>query len=133
MTVNQNINVLVVLLNSSKVLEYYRNRPLTAKQQADLDALDKKLDTGIHLNHQHIANPNLQDKATFVANLLVSALLNGEDAKAALTCAYLGTRFSDLKQVVANSHPDQLAIQLIYDEEYREQSPIHFVSKDELL
>ena len=123
---------LVVLLNSSKVLEYYRDRPLTVKQQADLDALDIKLDAGIELNHQHIANPSLQDKATFVANLLIFALLNEEEAKAALTCAYLATRFSDLKQVVANSHPDRLAIQLIYDEEYREQTPVHFVPKDEL-
>ena len=132
MNANENTNDLVVLINSKKVLEYFRDRPLTLKQQADLGLLDSKLDAGIELNHQQIPKPTAQDKATFVANLLISALLNEEEAKAALSCAYLATRFTDLKQVKASSHSDRVAIQLIYDEGYREQAPIHFVPKDKL-
>lgn len=123
---------LVVVLNSNKVLEYFRDRPLSQHQQIDLDTMDRKMDSGLQLGSRHINNPSPQDKATYVANLLVTALMNEDESKVAITCAYLATRFGDLKQIKAEMHSDQLSIQMIFDQEYLEATPITFIPKEDL-
>lgn len=123
---------LVVVLNSNKELEYFRDRPLSKNQQVDLEAMDRKLDSGLQLGSRRINKPSPQDRATYVANLLVTALTNEEDSKVAITCAYLATRFGDLKQIKADMRSGQLSIQLIFDEEYREAAPIKFIPKEDL-
>lgn len=124
---------LVVVLNSNKMLEYFRDRPLSQNQQIDLDAMDRKLDNGLKLGSRRINNPSPQDKATYVANLLITALTNEEESKVAITCAYLATRFGDLKQIKADMRSGgQLSIQLIFDQEYREAAPIKFIPKEDL-
>ena len=123
---------LVISLNSEKVIEYHRGKPLSKKQQLDLVALDKKLNIGIQIGQQFISKPTLQDKATFIANLLVSALVEDDEAKVALTCAYLANHCGDLKQIKAEHRLDRLSIQLIYDEEYRDQAPIKFVPRNKI-
>ena len=123
---------LVVVLNANKVLEYFRDRPLSQSQLIDLETMDRKMNSGLQLGSRRINNPNPQDKATYVANLLVTALTNEEESKVAITCAYLATRFRDLKQIKADMHSGQLSIQLIFDEQYREAAPIKFIPKEDL-
>ncbi len=124
---------LVVVINSQKMLEYFRDRPLSPTQQKDLEAMDLKMNTGIQVGNQHIARPSLQDKATYMANILVTALGDNDEPKTAAACAYLATRFEELKQLRATTHSDRISIQLIFDEEYSEQIPIQFVPKKTLL
>ena len=121
-----------MVLNSEKVIEYHRGKPLSKKQLSDLETLDRKLNSGIQIAQQFISKPTLQDKATFIGNLLVSAIVANEEANVALTCAYLANYCGDLKQIKADHHSDQLSIQLIYDEEYRDQIPMRFIPKDKL-
>ncbi len=123
---------LVVVLNSQKIIEYHQDRPLTKKQLLDLGSLESKLNKGIQIANQFIAKPSLQDKATFMANLLISALIDDEEAKVALACSYLARYCGDLKQIKALNHADRISIELIYDEEYREQAPIKFVPRNSL-
>ncbi len=125
-------SLLVVILNADKVLEYDRNVALSNKQLADLDFMDKKLDQELASASRSGQTSDLKDKATFVANLLVAALLDEDEPKIALTCAYLGTRFDELKQIKARTQADQLAIQLIFDQEYRPATPLKFVAKKDL-
>ena len=132
MAENDSSSLLVVTLNSNKVLEYNRGIALSKKQLKDLDVLEQKLNDHIPLNLRANRDAGPQDKATLVANMLITALLDEEESKAALTCAYLATRFSDLKQVNARTDSEHLAIQLIFDEEYREVSPIKFVARKDL-
>ncbi len=123
---------LVVLVNSQKSIEYFRDRPLSRKQNEDLLAMEEKLDKGFKLGNQFIKKPSLQDKATFVANFLAAAIQRQEDANAALACAYLATRYGELKQIKVSNHDRGFSIQLIHDEEYREQVPLKFVPKTDL-
>lgn len=125
-------SLLVVVLNSNKVLEYNRNVPLSSNQLRDLETLDQKLEDRLKSDKPQNRNPSPQDKATYAANMLISALLNEEESKTAITCAFLATRFNELKQVKANTESNQIAIQLIFDQEYKESAPIKFVPKEDL-
>ena len=132
MTESSNQPNLVVTVNSNKVLEYFRDIPLPASQRADLATLDRKMEHGLHTGELQLDNPGPRDKATFAAQLLVTAIINEEESKAAVTCAYLATQFTKLKQVKANTQSNQLSIQLVFDEEYIESVPIKFVDKKDL-
>ena len=132
MVSNTHSTVLVVILNTQKVLEYNRDIRLTKKQLADLELFDQKLERELPPRSSNKRNFNSQDKATLVANMLVAALLQDDDPKIALSCAYLATRYVELKQVKAKTDSGQVAIQLIFDEEYREATPMKFVAKKDL-
>lgn len=124
--------LLVVILNTNKVLEYNRHIPLSTNQLRDLEVLDQKLENSLKLDYPQNHGSSPQDKATYAANMLISALLNEDEPRIALTCAFLATRYSELKQIKASSQADQIAIELIFDQEYRESAPIKFVPKDDL-
>jgi hypothetical protein len=118
--------MLVVTFNAEKVLEYHHDRPLTDKQQADLELLDNKLNAGFSINGQTISHPTELDKATFMANALTNALNLEDESKAALSCTYLATRFENLKQIRVVDKEGQASIQLIFDKDYVEEVPITF-------
>jgi len=124
---------LVIVVNNDKVLEYFRNRQLPEKQLNDLKTVDHKLQQGFHIADEFITSPSPQDKAMFVANLLISALHDDDEAKISLSCAYLANYYPDLKQVKANIHEDRCTIQLINDQVYIEESQIKFTPKDQLI
>jgi hypothetical protein len=123
----------VVTLNSEKAIEYFRNRSLSAKQQDDLDATDKKLNLGINIAGEFIAKPNDQDKAIFMANILVNALDSDDETAIAVACAYLATRYIHLKQLKITTYDDRISIELINDQHYAEPIPIKFIAKKDLL
>ena len=130
---NTHSTVLVVSLNAQKVLEYNRSITLTKKQLADLELFDKKLEQELPLRSSTKEKPDSRDKATLAANTLVAALLRDDDSKIALSCAYLATRYGELKQVKARTESGQVAIQLVFDEEYRQATPLNFVAKKDLI
>lgn len=123
---------LAVVINSEKILEYIRSRELTPKQHDDLEKIRTKLDKGIRLSGTYIPEPNTQDKAMFMANMLIEALNSDDDTSAALACSYLATNYPDLKQIRATVHDDRCSIQLINDQEYQEEHKIDFISKKDL-
>lgn len=118
--------MLIVTFNTEKVLEYHHDRPLSAKQQADLEKLDSKLNAGFSINGQTITRPTDIDKATFMANALTNALNHEDESKAALSCTYLATRFANLKQIRVIDKDEQASIQLIFDKDYVAEVPITF-------
>ena len=122
----------VVVLNSSKELEYFRDRKLSAKQSADLEKIDARLNQGFEAGGQLIEHPTTEDKATFAANVLISALLHDNESNAAIFFSFLATRYPTLKQVKATTHDDRVTIQLIYDKEYTEETAVQFISKKDL-
>ena len=124
---------LVVVVNNDKVLEYFRDRQLPEKQQRDLGIIDAKLAQGFEIAGELVTSPSPQDKAMFVANLLISALHEDEEAKISLSCAYLANYYPDLKQVKASVHEDRCTIQLINDQAYVEETKIEFTAKDQLI
>tara|TARA_R110002096_G_scaffold241054_9_gene432972 strand:+ start:1437 stop:1838 length:402 start_codon:yes stop_codon:yes gene_type:complete len=123
----------VVTLNAEKSIEYFRDRPLSEKQQADLAATDKKLNLGFTIAGEFIKHPTDQDKAIFMANLLANALSNHDDTAIAVSCTYLATRYVHLKQLKITSYDDRISIELINDQLYADPIPIKFIPKKELL
>lgn len=128
-----NTSPFVVSLNSSKVLEFMRDRELSHKQLDDLVKIDTKLNTGLNLDGDFIQSPNSKDKAIFMANNLATALETNNDSIAAISCTYLATRYPDLKQLKISSVDGRISIELIYDKEFTQQEPIKFVTKKDLM
>lgn len=129
----ESLDKLVIVVNRDKVLEYFRDRQLPEKQLNDLETIDHKLQQGFQIADEFITAPSPQDKAMFVANLLISALHDDDEAKISLSCAYLANYYPDLKQVKASIHEDRCTIQLINDQVYIEESQIKFTPKDQLI
>ena len=123
---------LVIVLNSTKVLEYFRQRQLSEQQVKDLDSMDAKLQQGLHIGTDQIEHPSAEDKAMFVTNLLINALNQDDEAKMGLCCSYLATRYPDLKQIRVVQHPDRTSIEMINDRAYVEEAQVQFKAKHEL-
>lgn len=118
--------LLAVLLNGIAQLEYDRDRPLPPHQAAYLDKMDTKMDAGILDGDATIENPDINQRARFIAaNLLNSMKLNDEEMTAAL-CTWLANRLPDLKQVKIDEDGDRISIDLVFDEEYGKQAAVSF-------
>ena len=76
--------------------------------------------------------PQKLDRAAYAANVLLSALIEGNESTAAIFCSYLATRNPTLKQLKATTHDDRVTIQLIYNKEYKEETSVQFISKKDL-
>ena len=122
----------IVVLNKNKVLEFHRNRPLNDKQIDDLKRADSKLSSGIQLGNQYIKQPTDSDKAVFMSIKLIEALCEDKDPIAAISCAYLATRYPLLKQLRATNEDHQISIELINDEEFSESTPLTFIDKKDI-
>ena len=126
------LHPLVVVLNSTKVLEFHRDRPLTENQLIDLKNTEAKLCSGIYLGEQFISDPSESDKALFMSHQLILALENDNDTVIAISCAYLAINYPELKQVRASSVDGQIAIQLINDEIFIESTPLTFTPRKDI-
>ncbi len=115
---------MAVLLNGIAQLEYDREKALPPQQELYLDKMDQKMDEGIQVGDDVIPEPDLNQRAQFVAANLASAILSDQEASAAALCTYLATRLPDLKQVKishGNDNTAELSIELVFDEEYQKQ------------
>jgi hypothetical protein len=117
---------LVISLNGESQLHYDRSKPLPDHQRAFLDKMDLEMQQGIAINNQNIQSPDLQQRAQFVALNLIQAIQNGDEQKAAATCAYLAVYLPDLKQVKAEQNAQGLLIDLVFDKEYVNEVKVQF-------
>ena len=117
---------LVVLLNGESQMQYNRNKALQHRQREFLDKMDAELKRGITIDERTVENPDLQQRAQFVALNLIQAIQNGEDQTAAAMCAYLAVFLPDLKQVKAEQKPEGLFIDLVFDKEYVPEVKVQF-------
>ena len=107
------VSNLVIVMNSEKVLEYFRARSLSNQQLIDLDRIDAKLLQGFRVAGEFIKQPSAEDKAMFMANMLIHALNQNDETKMGLCCSFLATRYPDLKQVRIVQHPDRTSIETV--------------------
>jgi len=125
-------NIMAVTLNGVAQLEYNRNQALPAQQELYLDKMDQKMDDGIQVGHDFIDQPDLNQRAQFVAGNLAHAILSDNEAMCAALTAYLAIRLPELKQVkISNQSGDgqanEVAIELVFDEEYQKQVAVQFL------
>ena len=119
-------NMLAVLLNGIAQLEYDRDKPLPPHQAAYLDKMDTKMDAGILADDATIKNPDINQRAQFIAANLVGAMKSNDEEMTAALCTWLANRLPDLKQVKIEEHGDRVSIDLVFDEEYGKQTAVSF-------
>jgi hypothetical protein len=119
-------NMLAVLLNGIAQLEYDRDKPLPPHQAAYLDKMDTKMDAGIIADNVTIENPDINQRARFIAANLVGAMKSNDEEMTAAMCTWLANRLPDLKQVKIDEDGDRVSIDLVFDEEYGKQTAVSF-------
>ena len=133
-------NIMAVTLNGVAQLEYDRNKSLPPQQELYLDKMDKKMDAGIFVGDATITDPDLNQRAQFVAGNLANAILSDNEAMCSALTAYLAMRLPELKQVkITNSAAGktdensteaaspEISIELVFDEVYQKQVEVKFL------
>ena len=118
--------IMAVLLNGLAELEYDRQKPLPDYQAVYLDKMDTRMDAGIRIGEGSIVNPDLNQRAQFVAANLLHAIRNNDEPLAAALCSYLAVRLPDLKQIKIEDDQQNVSIELVFDEDYRKQVAVPF-------
>ena len=122
-------SIFAVLINNVPELEFDRNKSLSERQQHFLDVMDKELSNQIVIGEQVINNPDLHQRAQFMAINLVNALKSGDDGLSAAMCSYLALRVPDLKKVNVEDKGEQVVIDLVFDEDYVKQVNVEFTGR----
>lgn len=122
-------SIFAVLVNNVPELEFDRSKELPEKQQYFLDVMDKELGKQIVMGDEVIDNPDLHQRAQFVAINLINALKSGEDSLAAAMCSYLALRVPGLKKLDVKDQDGQVVIDLVFDEEYVKQVNVEFTPR----
>jgi hypothetical protein len=122
-------SIMAVLLNGIAQIEYDRDKLLPVHQAAYLDRMDKTMDQGIMVGNETVRNPDLNQRAQFAAANLVHALKTDDEAMAAAMCSYLAIRLPELKQVRIEEVDGEMAVELVFDQEYRRQVAVTFTPR----
>jgi hypothetical protein len=120
------MSVLAIVVNNQLTLQYDRSKPLPEQQQHYLQQLDAKFDQGIELQGEILSDPNIEQRARFMALSMMEGIIYQEDNKAAASTAWLATRLPDLKQIVALVDEQGTRFELIFDREYQPQVEVKF-------
>ena len=119
-------NLLGVLINGIAQLEYDRDKPLPDHQAVYLEKMDEKMKLGIEIGNEVIENPDINQRAQFVAANLLNAMQTGNEEMSAALCTWLANRLPDLKQVKYNEDGEEVSIDLVFDEDYGKQAAVTF-------
>ena len=84
------------------------------------------MDAGIVADDATIRNPDLNQRAQFIAANLVGAMKSNDEEMTAALCTWLANRLPDLKQVKIDDEGDRIAIDLVFDEAYAKQAAVSF-------
>ncbi len=105
-----------VFVNGQSQIDYDRSKSLPEKQLEYLGKMDEEMDSGLELAGEKVDDPDLLQRAQFVAGYLAQALISENDAMIAASCAWLAIRLPDLKQVKIIQDEQQISIDLVFDE-----------------
>jgi len=120
-------NIVAVVVNGDMTLRYDRSHALTDRQRESLEQLDQRmLQEGIETDGERIESPDLGQRARFVANRLVEAMMAEDEPRVAALTSYLADRLPDLKQIQITIRDDQVMVGLVFDQPYVAQSIVEF-------
>ena len=115
--------LLVVLVDGQVLIEFDHAKTVPDNQLAYLDQMDRRMDDGIELQGEFIADPNEEQRAKFVAQNMAMLLGEGQDQAAVAMCTYLGVRRPALKQVKISSTGAGISVDLDHDNAYEKPAP----------
>lgn len=122
-------SIFAVIINKVPEIEYDRSKSLSPKQQQFLDLMDHELARQIVIGDDVIDQPDIHQRAQFVAINLVNALKNSDDGLAAAMCSYLALRVPDLKKLEVSDEGGKVLIDLVFDEDYVKQVNVEFTPR----
>lgn len=102
-----------VFIDGTMIVQYDRNKPLPGIQRRALDQIDARLANGFKFAGQQFSESSVEQRAQFVANSLVNALLADNDNLVAALSAWLATRMPTLRRVVAKNDANGMMIDLV--------------------
>ena len=120
------MTILAVVVNDQLTLQYNRDSALPEQQKGYLSKLDLKFDGGIELQGEKLDNPDIQQRARFMAMSMMEGIMYQEEGKAAASLAWLATRLPDLKQVIAKAGEEGTEFELVFDLEYQPHQVVSF-------
>ncbi|VAX13307.1 hypothetical protein MNBD_GAMMA24-2776 [hydrothermal vent metagenome] len=118
--------IMAVLLNGIAQLEYDRDQLLPEQQRQYLEKMDEKMNAGITLGGQTVADPDSPQRAQFVAQNLAQAIKTDNQSMALALTSWLASRLPELKQVKLEQAEAVTTIELVFDEEYGNQVAVPF-------
>ncbi len=103
---------LSIFINEQAAYDYDSGTELDDQQRAFLDRMDEDMGRGLKIHGELISEPDTHQRATFVAMNLIKALLQEDEAKIQVSCAYLVNRLPDLNEVHARDGDERVEIEL---------------------
>lgn len=119
------MSLMQVHVNGQPQIDYDRSKALSDKQQEYLTKMDEGMDAGISLAGEKISEPDLLERAKFVAGYLSQALFDENEQMIAASTAWLAMRLPDLKQVKISQDGEQISIDLVFDETRQNQVKVN--------
>ena len=110
-------DLMAVLLNGIAQLEYDRHEDLPIFHAAYLRKMDKKMNSGITLGDEQIANPDKDQRAQFVAANLYAAMKENNLSLSQACTTYLAENLPELKQVKFDDRKGEVEIDLVFNED----------------
>jgi hypothetical protein len=107
------MHLLTIHINDQLAFEYDKSTVLNDEQLTFLDKMDQDMSRGLKVHGELISKPDTKQCATFVAMNLIRALLQEDEAKVRVSCAYLSTRLPDLSEVHARDDDGKVKIEFI--------------------
>ena len=107
------MEMLAIIVNGELAYEYNKASALSTQQREFLDRMDQDMGRGLKIRGELINNPDTQQRATFMAMNLIKALMQQDEAKIMVSCAYLASRLPGLIEVQARDEDGEVAVELI--------------------
>ena len=102
-----------IFINDQLAFECDRSIELDDAQLEFLDKMDQDMDRGIKVYGELIRNPDIKQKATFVAMNLLKALQQQDDGKISVSCAYVNQRLPHVIEVHARDQDNRIDIEFV--------------------
>lgn len=104
---------LTIFVNKQPVFECDRDMPMPDDKLAFLDKMDSDMGRGIKIQGELIRDPDVQQRAKFMAMNLIKALQQDNQAVIQASCAYLVNRLPGLVEVQVNEEGRQINIEFV--------------------
>lgn len=114
------------MINDELMIEYNHDVELGENKLKYLASLDAKFEAGLEIGGQFVADPDIQQRARYMAMSLMEGIMYNDEKMASVSVSWLATRLPDLKQVVAHADHDGTKFELIFDREYTPHVNVEF-------
>ena len=107
------MNTLSIYINDELAYDYDRTAVLNDSQRAFLDKMDTDMARGIRVSGETITEPDQRQRATFITLNLIRAMQQEDEAKIAVSCAYLSERLPNVVEARASDQDGGIGVEFV--------------------